>query len=352
MMSLTLPFARRQRRRVESGKAERPPSRRASLDGPFWAAAGVLGLAALALTLPPKGSRRGAGEHRLTQLTLGEWKRIFVGATREFMDDRIQEVAAGVTFFVLLAMFPAIAALVSLYGLFTDPSDVSWHVSALAGVLPGDIVRFISGEMQRLAEGQKSGLGLAFLVSLVISLWSANSGVKALLSGLNIAYEVRERRNFLILNLVSLTFTGGALAMAVVAIAAANAPRLALLGMIPSWAGRIATTVAMLAVLIAAVSVVYRYGPSRPRARWRWVTPGSAVAIMAWFAVSSAFSFYVGHLAHYERTYGSLGAAIAFMVWLWLSLTVLLFGAELNAEVELRTKGLPADEIRPRVETA
>jgi membrane protein len=208
-------------------------------------------------------------------------------------------------------------------------------------------VRFVSGEMQRLAEGRKSGLGLAFIVSLAISVWSANSGVKALFSGLNIAYEVREHRNFLMLNLVSLTFTAGALTLAVIAIAAANAPRLALLATIPAWVGQVAGTVAMLAVLIAAASVVFRYGPSRPRARWRWVTPGSAVAILAWFAVSSGFSFYVGHLAHYERTYGSLGAAIAFMVWLWLSLTVLLFGAELNAEVELRTKGLPADEIRP-----
>ena len=307
---------------------------------------GVLGLAALAMFVQPARFRTGSGQDNPLELKPRQWRSVVVGAVKEFQDDRAQEVAAGVTFYALLSMFPAIAAFVSLYGLFADPAQVAGHVAALTGVLPGDIVGFVAGEMDRLAHGQKGGLGLAFAAGLVLSLWSANAGVKALFSGLNIAYEVREHRGFFTLNLVSLLFTAGALVLASLALAAANAAPLALWVLLPAWAGQLASIVVMLVVLMIALSAVYRYGPCRAHVRWRWVTPGSIVAIMAWFGVSFAFSWYARHLGHYDRTYGSLGAVIAFMVWLWLSMTVLLFGAELNAEVELHTKGLPADETR------
>jgi membrane protein len=269
-----------------------------------------------------------------------------VGAVKEFQDDRIQEVAAGVTFYSLLAVFPAIAAFVSLYGLFADTSDVARHIAVLAGVLPPDIAGFVATEMQRLADARQGGLGVAFAASLALSIWSAHAGLNALFSGLNIAYEVREHRNWFVKTGITLAFTAGALVLAVMAILAANARPLAILALVPAWLAQAVGVVVMLVALMLALAAVYRYGPSRDAVRWRWVSPGSIVAILAWFAMSFAFSWYVGHMAHYERTYGSLGAAIAFMVWLWLTITVLLFGAELNAEVELRTKGLPPDETR------
>lgn len=332
---MALPFLDRFRR----------AARLQGLDTVLLTAAGVVGLAAFAVL--SRGRRGGlpapTGEDSPLELRPRQWRTIVLGAVKEFQEDRIPEVAAGVTFYSLLAVFPAIAAFVALYGLFADASEVSRHVSALQVILPGDITRFVAGEMERLSQLRQRGLGVAFAVSLGLSLWSANAGMNALISGLNIAYEVRERRDFVPQTIVSLTFTAGAILLAVLGLAIAGATSLATLDVVPGWMAHGGGVAILLAALMVALAVVYRYGPARVHVRWRWVSPGSIVAILAWFAMSSAFSWYVGNLAHYERTYGSLGAVIAFMVWLWLTFTVLLFGAELNAEVEVRTKGLPAE---------
>jgi len=254
----------------------------------------------------------------------------------EFTEDRIPTVAAGSTFYALLALFPALGVFVSLYGLFGDVGEAQKQIAALQGLLPAGGVSVLSEQMTRLAAIPHDKLGWTFALSLVLSVWSSNAGTKALIAGLNIAYEVRERRNFLMLNLVSLGFTAGGILFAVAGLATVvAAPELlARVGLGHLAGGSGWRWPVMLAVMVAVLSGLYRFAPSHRHPRWRWVTPGGVLAAALWGAMSAAFSFYVGHWGHYDRTYGSLGALAGFMTWIWLSLIVVLLGAELNCELD------------------
>lgn len=259
---------------------------------------------------------------------------------REVLQDRLPSVAGGVTFFTLLALFPAIGVFVSLYGLFADVETVRQQLRELAGVIPREALGIVGDQMERLAGRKEASLSLAFLVSLGLSLWSANAGMKALFEGLNTAYEEVERRGFLRLTLISLACTVGAIAFLTLVTGLLVAAPLALdwldLGrlkvlLIPlRWA-------VLLLIAIGAFAVVYRVGPSRQPPRWRWVAPGALVAAALWLATSLGFSWYVNNIAHYDATYGSLAAVIGFMVWVWASIIVVLLGAELNSELERQT---------------
>lgn len=262
---------------------------------------------------------------------------MLIGSARSFTSDQIPAVAAGVTFFCMLALFPALSAFVSLYGLFGDVGAARREVEGLYGLLPDGAISVLTDQLDRLGRADHGGLGVAFSVSLVASLWSSNAGVKALMAGLNDAYEATEHRNFISLNLRSLGFTVGLVLLAVLAASAVVAApaTLALFGL-----GRLAGAAALrwplvLLVVMALVSLLYRYGPCRPRSRWRWLTPGGALAAVAWLCMSLGFSWYVANFGHYDRTYGSLGAIVGFLTWIWLSTMVVLYGAELNAELEL-----------------
>ena len=240
---------------------------------------------------------------------------------RGFGADRIPTIAAGVTFYALLSIFPAISATVSLYGLFADAGATEKAIRSLAGLIPEGAISVIDDELGRLIRTPQTSLGAAFAVSLAVSLWSANAGFKALLSGLTLAYEEPERRGFVHFTLVSLGFTAGAVVMAAAAVAATVA-----------LAQEIRLPVLLLA-LIGALSLLYRFGPDRDR-RAHWITPGNLLAALTWMAMSSGFSWYVAHFGHFNRTFGSLGAVAGFMTWIWLSVMVILFGAELNAACE------------------
>jgi membrane protein len=260
-----------------------------------------------------------------------------IASARSFMGDQIPAVAAGVTFFCLLALFPALSAFVSLYGLVGDVDQARRQLAGLNGLMPGGAISVLADQLDRLGRADHGGLGLTFAVSLAISLWSSNAGVKALMAGLNDAYEATEHRNFITLNLRSLGFTIGLMVFAVVAVLAVVAApgTLALVGL-----GGLAGAAALrwplvLVVVVAMITLLYRYGPCRPRARWRWLTPGCLVAAVAWVAMSLGFSWYVANFGHYDRTYGSLGAIVGFLTWIWLSTMVVLYGAELNAELDL-----------------
>ncbi|MBS0334315.1 MAG: YihY/virulence factor BrkB family protein [Proteobacteria bacterium] len=255
---------------------------------------------------------------------------------KEFAEDRIPAVAAGAAFFALLALFPALGVFVSLYGLVADVADAQRHIVALSGLLPAGGVTVLGDQMTRLAAAPKSSLGVTFAISLVLSLVSANAGVKGLIGGLNIALEVRERRNFAVLNLVSLGFTLGAILVAVMAMLAVSAAPevLARVGLGGWAAASWLRWPAMIALSAISISGLYRFAPSHEHARRRWITPGGAFAALAWASMSLAFSVYVGHFGTYDRTYGSLGALAGFMTWIWLSLIVVLLGAELNCELD------------------
>lgn len=282
---------------------------------------------------------RGRRAHSLREIPLAGWKDILLRTVKEFADDQIPMIAAGVTFYSLLALFPAMGAFVALYGLFADVAEVQQHLHLLAFMLPPDALKFIGEQMIRMATAKTGGLSLAFVVSLVVSIWSANGAVKALMTGLNIAYEEHETRGFVKRTLVSLVFTLGYLAFAIVAIAllAAGPAIQTFFGqhaaMVFSWI----SWPALLVGLVVALAVLYRYGPSRAQVRWRWLTWGSGIAVLLWVAASALFSVYVGNFAHYDRTYGSLGAVIGFMTWTWISAMVILMGAELNSEIEHQT---------------
>ncbi len=255
---------------------------------------------------------------------------IFGRALRESLRDDISTAAAGVTFYALLAFFPVVGAFVSLYGLFADIAAAREHLAYLSGVLPEGVLRFVGDEMIRAASMHPSKLSLAFGLGLVLSIVSANAGVQALIGGLNLAYEQKETRGFLAYYLLSLSITVGALAIFIGAFV--------ILVVIPKVSWLFGSNLLRWPLLwtgtAAALSGIYRYGPNRGTRPKRYVLPGSLTASTLWLFVSLAFTWYVANFAQYDLTYGSLGAMVGFMMWIWLGQVVVLFGAELNAEVE------------------
>ena len=291
-----------------------------------------------ASTVPMTGIPREAAD-RPTEISARGWRRVLARTWSEFNDDRIPAVAAGATFFTLLALFPAMGVFVSLYGLFAEVDGARRQIVALQGILPEGAVSVMGEALVRLAALPHASLSTTFAVSFLISVWSANAGVKALIGGLNVAYEEREHRNFVRLNLVSLAFTLGAITFSLVATGGSIlAPKaLARLGLSLPPGTDLLRWPLLVTVMVGALSLLYRYGPDRAHARWRWITPGGVLAAVGWMAMSLGFSVYVGHFGSYDRTYGSLGAIVGFMTWIWLSLIVVLLGAELNSEMEQQT---------------
>lgn len=287
------------------------------------------------------GERRGRDADAPTQIPPRGWWDILRRTFDEIGHDRILAVAAGVTFYGLLALFPAIGAFVSLYGLVADPGTIGGHLKELGGFLPDGAISLVSEQVTRITSKGQTALGFAFFSGLAISLWSANAGMKAVFDALNVAYEEEEKRNFVWLNLQSLCFTlaaivflAGALSAVVVIPVVLKLVGLGDLTEWVIWAGR---WPALLALTLLALAVLYRYGPSRRKAKWTWLSPGAAFATVGWMATSMLFSWYVSSFGSYNETYGSLGAAIGFMTWLWISTTIILVGAELNAETEHQT---------------
>jgi membrane protein len=284
---------------------------------------------------------RGRSADAPTEIPARGWKDILWRTYEEFNKDRIMSVAAGVTYYALLAVFPAIAALVSIYGLFADPGTIQEHLNTLSGVLPGGALDIIREQVIRIASQGGGTLGFGFIFGLGLSLWSSNAGMKAIFDALNIVYGEEEKRSFIKLNLLSLSFTLGAIAFILIALAGIIVLPIVLnfigLGSGTEWLVSLARWPILLIGVIFGLSLIYRFGPSRDKAEWRWVTPGGIVAAVLWLAVSMLFSWYVANFGSYNETYGSLGAVIGFMTWIWLSTIVVLLGAEINAEMEHQT---------------
>jgi len=318
----------------------------------------VIGLSALLIALgfarrrsgdasPVTGDRRspevgrGRSAERPSQIPARGWKDILLRVYHGISDNRTLLVAAGVTFYLLLAMFPGIAAMISIYGLFADPATVAGHLDTIASVAPGGAVDVLREQMTRLAAQGGTTLGISFVVSLAISLWTANSGVKAIFDALNIVYGEEEKRGFLKLNMVTLLVTLGIVAFILLTLAAVVAIPVALtyipLPEVTALVVRIGRWPILFALVTMALAVLYKYGPSRTEPRWRWITWGSVSAAIVWLAASAVFSWYVASFGSYNKTYGSLGAVIGFMTWIWISIIVVLVGAKLNAEMEHQT---------------
>jgi membrane protein len=256
-------------------------------------------------------------------------------------NDRLLALAAGVVFYSLVALFPAIAAGVSVYALFSDAASITSHLSLVADIVPGASIDLLREEITRIATRSDGRLTVGFLVGFGIALWSANAGMKAIFDALNIIYDEEEKRGIVRLNVVSLFFTLCAIGGALIALSAVVVFPLVLAAF--GWSSfdrpllGILRWPVMFVMVIVALALLYRYGPSRRIAKWRWLSVGSVFAAVVWLAVSVLFSWYLGNFANYNATYGALGAVVGLMMWMWLSTIVVLVGAELNSEIERQT---------------
>lgn len=283
---------------------------------------------------------RGREAVRPSHIPLLGWRDVAWRVVREVGEDKLPSVAGGVTFYALLAIFPAIGAFVSLYGLFADVATVRDQLNEMRGVFPASVIQIVGDQMLRITGTTDGKLTVAFVISLLVSVWSANAGMKAMFEGLNVAYDETESRPFFRQTALSYVCTFGALLfLSIVAgILVALPVALTWLGLgelslvsIPLRWGLV------LGLAALAFTLLYRIGPSRAKARWRWLTWGAVAASAMWLVGSLGFSWYMGNIARFDATYGPLGAVIAFMLWVWFSVLIVLVGAELNAEIEHQT---------------
>lgn len=276
------------------------------------------------------------------QLPWRAWKTVAIRSWNEASEDNIGLVAAGVAFYGFLAIVPLLGAVVLCYGIFAEPDTVLRHMDGLMAVMPPEVARAIGQQLLELVVSSDGRKGVGVLVSLAVALFGARNGAGAILTALNIAYGEREKRGIIALNLTSLALTAGAVLAAV--LAALALASLASVGRLLPYANDFAviagTSLTYLLLLIggaAGAAALYRLGPSRSSARWSWITPGSMFASIVWLGLTLGFGTYVSKVGHFDATYGSLGALVALLTWLYLSCYVLLFGAELNAELEHQT---------------
>lgn len=281
---------------------------------------------------------------------LKDWRQVLVRTWREAGDDNVGLLAAGVAFYAFLAFVPLLAATVLVYGLAAEPATVAEHIRKLFGVLPEDAAALISDQLRSMTESPDAAKGWSLVVAIALAIYGASKGSGAIVTALNIAYEVKESRGFIKSTLLSIAMTVGALVVLVIAAAG-----ISMIGYVeaffpgfPGWAHK-AFQILFWAVAVAAVgfglAATYRYAPNRPDAPWVWISPGSALATLMWLAASLGFGFYVSQFGNYNATYGSLGGVVVFLTWLYLSAYIVLMGGEMNSELErqqAKAAGLPA----------
>ncbi|MBP1151082.1 MULTISPECIES: YihY/virulence factor BrkB family protein [unclassified Methylocaldum] len=285
---------------------------------------------------------RGRSAVRPWDIPLAGWRDIAYRVKNEVVHDNISIVAAGVAFYALLAIFPALAAMIGLYGLVADPADVQKEIEALANIVPAEAHALLSRQLNDIASHANTALSLSVLIGLAVAIWSATKGITSLITALNIVYNEQEKRSFLKLNGLALAFTFGGILFALVAIGLiAGLPAFlsftGLRGFLSFLFSLLRWPLLALA-FIFGLAVVYHYGPCRNAPRWQWISPGAVLAVVLWLIGSGLFSFYVSNFGNYNETYGSVGAIVILLTWFYLTAYVVLLGAELNAEMEHQTK--------------
>ena len=259
------------------------------------------------------------------------------------MDERnLGLISAGVGFYLMLALFPGIGAVIAIWGLFSDPSLVEGQVDLLGRIMPAEGIVLIHDQLQRLSGAEFETLSWATGLSLGFSLWWARSGVASLIRGLNAVYREDHRPNWLHRQIAAIGITLTLVAMMLVALTAFVAVPVVIaafpLGPLANWGLRLARWAVAGTVLVLMLGIIYRFGPNRRSAKVPWVSPGAFLAVLVWAGGSYLFSVYLANFGRYNEVYGSLGAVIALLMWFYLSALVTLMGAALNAELELRTK--------------
>ncbi|HSC20067.1 MAG TPA: YihY/virulence factor BrkB family protein [Rhizomicrobium sp.] len=305
------------------------------------------GLAALLLALGVGRNRnraRGAtpAENKSIAAPRLTAKQFVLELYKRISDDRIVAISAGVTFFLLLAVFPATAAVVSIYGLFADAAKINGDLSSMSSFLPGGAIQIIGEQIKHLAAQSHKALGLTAIGSIAFSLWSANAGMKSLFDALNIVLKEKETRGFIKLNAISLVFTAGTIAFVLLAVGAVILIPAILNSVAWGHALELLVSIArwplIWALLTLGIALLYRFGPGCNDIPWRWITWGSALAAFGWLIASMAFSWYAANYGSFNKTYGSLGAGIGFMTWIWISMIVILIGEEINEILDARKK--------------
>ncbi len=287
------------------------------------------------------GDDRGRSADSPWQMPMSGWKEILLRTWNESTKDNVGLVAAGVAFYAFLAIVPLLGATVLTYGLMVDPPTVLKNMESLTKVLPQNVAKLIGEQLMNVVQSSGGKKGLGLLAALAIALFGARNAAGSIIIALNIAYEEEEKRGFIKVTLLALAITAAGVVLALLAIAAIGVLHFigALLPHAPGVAllGKILTPLLLAIGATAAAAALYRYGPSREKAKWAWLTPGSAFSAVGWLIVTVGFGFYVTRFANYDATYGSLGSVVALLTWIYLSSYVFLFGAELNSEFEHQT---------------
>ena len=291
--------------------------------------------------LPPH-LNRGRSATSPHQIPMPGWKDILVRSWGEVTGNNIFLISGGVTYAMLLALFPALAALVSIYGLLMDPSQIERQVAALSTVLPKESAQMIGSELHQLVTASSGSLSLSAGAALVLALWSASRGMSGLITAFDIAYEQKETRGFFKFNAVAIGLTvllliGGTIIIALVGVLPAVLQFVGLAS-VTKWLVLILEWPILIIVVMTGLAVLYRYAPNRETPHWRWVSPGAIIATFLWLLGSVGFSIYVTNFNSYNKTYGSLGGVVVLLTWLYLSAFVALFGAVINAQSERQTK--------------
>jgi membrane protein len=293
------------------------------------------------------GSQSGRGREASDprQIPAPGWKDVLWRTYNAINEKNLFLVAGGVTYYVLLALFPALLSLVFIYGLVFDRAQVEKQVNAMAGLLPESARQLIATELHQIVTSSGGALSIGVVISLLFALWSASRGMSGMMSGLDIAYGEVDQRSFIRFNLIALALTLGLLVAGVVVIALVAvlpAVTTALQGSggggLFKWVVLILEWPVLMAFMMFLLAVLYRYAPDRRAPQWLWASPGAIVGSLLWIIGSILFSIYVANFANYNATYGSLGAVIVLLTWLYLSAFVVLLGAQINAEIERQTK--------------
>jgi membrane protein len=268
-----------------------------------------------------------------------EWRQVLARTWKEAGDDNVGLLGAGVGFYLFLAFVPLLASVVLTYGLVAEPETVARHIETLARTLPQEAAAIIGDQLRAITGDRSAGKGIGLLLAIGIALYGASKGAASIVTALNIAYEVKETRGFVLRTALALAITAGMVAMLLVAAGTVSA-----VGFVERWLPFSSPIVHLLlqivSIMLAAaivsfgIAMVYRYAPNRPDAPWRWITPGSAFATLVWLLASFGFSLYVSNFGNYNATYGSLGGVVVFLTWLYLTGYILLMGGELNSELE------------------
>jgi membrane protein len=296
---------------------------------------------AAARDLPGEQTLPGVTATAPTRIPARGWKQIVKRSWAENKADNMPIIAGGVAFFGFLAMFPALIAMISIYGLVASPQTVARQVDQLSQTLPKSAHALIAEQLKTLTQHSGGALTVGLVVSILGALWSASGGVGNLITAVNVAYDETETRGFVRLRLTSLALTIGAIVfvlitiglVAVVPAVLDNLP----LGVVGTVLAQVVRWLLLLGVMAGSLAVLYRVAPDRDAPRFRWVTLGSVLVTVLWALVSLLFSFYVNNFGSYDKTYGAIAGVIVLMLWLYLTCYLVLLGAEINAETEHQT---------------